>query len=54
MYIYCLAVAASFVVRKMNNYLFYNDERNKVTNETLQGIRVVKYSGLESVFTERV
>jgi hypothetical protein len=38
----------------MNSYLYYNDERNKVTNETFQGIRVVKYSGLEEVFEKRV
>ncbi|KAK2949702.1 Multidrug resistance-associated protein [Blattamonas nauphoetae] len=35
-------------------YMAYNDQRNKITNETFQGIRVVKYSGLESVFKSTI
>ncbi|KAK2960293.1 Multidrug resistance-associated protein [Blattamonas nauphoetae] len=38
----------------MQKYLAANDKRNKLINETLQGIRVVKYSGLEDVFIERI
>jgi hypothetical protein len=50
----CLGFVSSLLSQKINSYLFYNDERNKTTNETLQGIRIVKYSGLETVFTEKV
>ncbi|KAA6387486.1 MAG: putative ABC transporter C family member 12, partial [Streblomastix strix] len=35
-------------------YLKHHDDRNKVTNETLQAMRVVKYSGLESVFALKI
>ncbi|KAK2941288.1 Multidrug resistance-associated protein [Blattamonas nauphoetae] len=35
-------------------YLESNDDRNTIINETLQGIRVVKYSGLEDVFIDRI
>ncbi|KAK2954766.1 Multidrug resistance-associated protein [Blattamonas nauphoetae] len=38
----------------MQQYLASNDGRNKIINETLQGIRVVKYSGLEDVFINRI
>ncbi|KAK2942132.1 Multidrug resistance-associated protein [Blattamonas nauphoetae] len=34
----------------VKEYMAFNDQRNKITNETFQGIRVVKYSGLERVF----
>ncbi|KAK2945436.1 Multidrug resistance-associated protein [Blattamonas nauphoetae] len=38
-------------IRKYSNaYLAFSDQRTRITNETLQGIRVVKYSGLEHVF----
>ncbi|KAA6392071.1 MAG: putative ABC transporter C family member 3 [Streblomastix strix] len=40
--------------KAMRAYLQFNDDRNKITNEVLQGIRVVKYSGLEAVFIDRV
>ncbi|KAA6384229.1 MAG: putative ABC transporter [Streblomastix strix] len=40
--------------KSKRSYLTLNDKRNKITNKVLQGIRVVKYSGLESVFIERV
>ncbi|KAA6365258.1 MAG: putative Multidrug resistance-associated protein 4, partial [Streblomastix strix] len=45
---------AAQMQKVMRSYLQLNDERNKITNEVLQGIRVVKQSGLESVFIERV
>ncbi|KAA6365038.1 MAG: putative ABC transporter family protein, partial [Streblomastix strix] len=35
-------------------YLLENDIRMKVTNEVLRNIRVVKFSGLENVFIERI
>ncbi|KAK2963551.1 Multidrug resistance-associated protein [Blattamonas nauphoetae] len=44
----------SMLGRSMQKYLGANDDRNKLINETLQGIRVVKYSGLEDVFIHRV
>lgn len=47
-------IIVSFLVKGMNTYLFHNDERNKVTNETFQGIRIVKYSGLEHVFIRKI
>ncbi|KAK2950394.1 Multidrug resistance-associated protein [Blattamonas nauphoetae] len=30
------------------------DKRNKITNEILQGIRIVKFSGLENVFMDKI
>jgi len=38
----------------MGNFMRANDERIKVTNETMQGIRVVKFTGLEDAFVDRV
>ncbi|KAA6361432.1 MAG: putative ABC transporter, partial [Streblomastix strix] len=38
----------------IKRYLGSNDIRNKITNETIQGMRVVKFSGLESVFIDRI
>jgi ABC-type multidrug transport system fused ATPase/permease subunit len=45
---------AGGIGRHFERYLTHNDERNKVTNETLQGIRVVKCTGLEDVFMGRI
>ncbi|KAK2945717.1 Multidrug resistance-associated protein [Blattamonas nauphoetae] len=42
-------IIGSFM-KYMKTYMQYNDQRNRITNETFQGIRVVKYSGLEDVF----
>ncbi|KAA6388286.1 MAG: putative Metal resistance protein YCF1 [Streblomastix strix] len=47
-------VISIFLIKALRGYLAHNDERNKVTNETLQGMRVVKLSGLESIFLNRV
>ncbi|KAA6381010.1 MAG: putative ABC transporter C family member 3, partial [Streblomastix strix] len=47
-------IISGILATSMKSYLAHNDERNKVTNETMQGMRVVKYSGLEQVFLERV
>ncbi|KAK2954768.1 Multidrug resistance-associated protein [Blattamonas nauphoetae] len=44
----------SFVGKYMNMYLTHNDERNKILNETLQGMRVVKYSGMEQMFIDKI
>jgi hypothetical protein len=35
------------MVRAIGEYMKYNEERIKVTNELIQGIRIVKYGGLE-------
>ncbi|KAH7828103.1 putative Multidrug Resistance Associated Protein (MRP) [Monocercomonoides exilis] len=43
-----------FIGKHLNKYLAHNDERNRVTNETLQGIRVVKFSGMEDVFMRKI
>ncbi|KAA6388868.1 MAG: ABC transporter ATP-binding protein, partial [Streblomastix strix] len=48
------ALVVPMLVKAMKGYLFHNDIRNKVTNETLQGMRVVKLSGLETAFQQRV
>ncbi|KAA6372909.1 MAG: hypothetical protein EZS28_031564, partial [Streblomastix strix] len=48
------AFISSFVAKTIKQYLSFNDQRNKITNETLQGIRVVKYSGLENFFLRRI
>ncbi|KAA6398603.1 MAG: putative ATP-binding cassette sub-family C member Sur, partial [Streblomastix strix] len=45
---------STFLFKAVNMYYLHNDERNKVTNETLSGMRVVKLSGLETVFLERI
>ncbi|KAK2963510.1 Multidrug resistance-associated protein [Blattamonas nauphoetae] len=42
------------MMKYVKTYMVYNDQRNKITNETFQGIRVVKYSGLERVFKATV
>ncbi|KAK2953702.1 putative Multidrug resistance-associated protein 1 [Blattamonas nauphoetae] len=47
-------VATMMMGVAMQKYLGSNDERNKMINETLQGMRVVKYSGLEDVFIRRI
>ncbi|KAA6378355.1 MAG: putative multi drug resistance-associated protein MRP, partial [Streblomastix strix] len=47
-------IISSNMSKAMRLYLQFNDERNKITNEVLQGIRVVKYSGLESIFIDRI
>ncbi|KAK2950278.1 Multidrug resistance-associated protein [Blattamonas nauphoetae] len=44
----------SFVGKYMTMYMSYNDERNKIMNETLQGMRVVKYSGMEQMFMDKI
>ncbi|KAK2946055.1 Multidrug resistance-associated protein [Blattamonas nauphoetae] len=50
-----IPLALSSLIRKYSNsYLAFSDTRTRVTNETLQGIRVVKYSGLEHVFRESI
>ncbi|KAK2960698.1 Multidrug resistance-associated protein [Blattamonas nauphoetae] len=50
-----ISMIATFMMGKaMQKYLGANDERNKLINETLQGIRVVKFSGLEDVFIRRI
>ncbi|KAK2959609.1 Multidrug resistance-associated protein [Blattamonas nauphoetae] len=61
-WIVLVALGASFVILIPNffiisgaigyikEYMAHNDLQNKITNETFQGIRVVKYSGLEEVF----
>ncbi|KAA6373634.1 MAG: hypothetical protein EZS28_030838, partial [Streblomastix strix] len=36
------------------SYLGQNDIRNRITNEIIQGIRIVKFSGLENVFMDRI
>ncbi|KAA6383301.1 MAG: ABC transporter: Multidrug resistance-associated protein, ATP binding protein [Streblomastix strix] len=48
------AMVLPMLLKAMKGYLAHNDIRNKVTNETLQGMRVVKLSGLENVFQQRV
>ncbi|KAJ4460314.1 Multidrug resistance-associated protein [Paratrimastix pyriformis] len=42
------------VMDATKNYMAVNDERVKVTNETVQGIRVVKFTGLEDTFANRI
>ncbi|KAA6383294.1 MAG: putative Multidrug resistance-associated protein [Streblomastix strix] len=53
-----LIISQVFFSAKMSQaikrYLGSNDIRNKITNETIQGIRIVKYSGLERVFIDRI
>jgi hypothetical protein len=38
---------------RMDFAQYYNDIRCKLTNEMVQGIRVIKYCGLENVFVKR-
>ncbi|KAA6397284.1 MAG: putative ABC transporter C family member 5 [Streblomastix strix] len=45
---------SSKMAKSIKKYLGSNDIRNKITNETIQGIRVVKYSGLENIFINRI
>lgn len=40
--------------RALTQYMYSNDQRNRMMNETLQGIKVVKLTGLEAVFIGRV
>ncbi|KAK2941716.1 Multidrug resistance-associated protein [Blattamonas nauphoetae] len=35
-------------------FMAHNDERNKIMNETLQGMRIVKFTGLEQVFMKKI
>ncbi|KAK2958121.1 Multidrug resistance-associated protein [Blattamonas nauphoetae] len=42
------------MIKYVKSYMVFNDERNKITNETFQGIRVVKCSGLENVFKSTI
>ncbi|KAA6391870.1 MAG: putative Multidrug resistance-associated protein, partial [Streblomastix strix] len=48
-----LIISVAFV-KYMKSYLIHNDERNKITNETFLGIRAVKMSGLEKIFSENI
>ncbi|KAA6397480.1 MAG: ABC transporter: Multidrug resistance-associated protein, ATP binding protein [Streblomastix strix] len=41
-------------IKYMNGFLTHGDERNKITNETLLGMRAVKMSGLEKIFIEHI
>ncbi|KAA6371296.1 MAG: ABC transporter ATP-binding protein, partial [Streblomastix strix] len=38
----------------IKGYLTHNDLRNKITNETLQNMRIIKLSGLEKAFEKRI
>lgn len=40
--------------RVLHDYEISNDSRNRMVNETMQGIKVVKLTGLEAVFIERL
>ncbi|KAK2947791.1 Multidrug resistance-associated protein [Blattamonas nauphoetae] len=40
--------------KAIHRYMTHGDARMKISNETFQGIRVVKFSGLESVFTDNI
>ncbi|KAA6378290.1 MAG: hypothetical protein EZS28_026183, partial [Streblomastix strix] len=41
-------------INSSKRYLYHNDTRNKLINETLQGMKVVKLSGLEHIFQSRI
>ncbi|KAA6380792.1 MAG: putative ABC transporter C family member 2, partial [Streblomastix strix] len=43
-----------FFMKYIQSYLMHNDERNKIINETLLGMRAVKLSGLEKIFIEHI
>ncbi|KAA6390600.1 MAG: putative Multidrug resistance-associated protein 9, partial [Streblomastix strix] len=43
-----------FFMKYIQSYLMHNDERNKILNETLLGMRAVKLSGLEKMFIEHI
>lgn len=45
---------ANGLQRSLKTYMISNDQRNRMTNETLQGIKVVKLTGLEEIFIQRV
>ncbi|KAK2940688.1 Multidrug resistance-associated protein [Blattamonas nauphoetae] len=42
------------MVKYVKAYMVFNDERNKITIEIFQDIRVVKCSGLENVFKSTI
>lgn len=45
----------SFIISgTIKNFLAHNDERNKVANQTLQGLRIVKFTGLEKVSMSKI
>ncbi|KAK2945606.1 Multidrug resistance-associated protein [Blattamonas nauphoetae] len=44
----------SFVGVHIQFYMAHNDDRNKIMNETLQGMRIVKFTGLEEVFMKKI
>ncbi|KAA6390867.1 MAG: ABC transporter ATP-binding protein, partial [Streblomastix strix] len=48
------AMVVPVLIKALKGYLTHNDTRNKVINEILQGMRVVKLSGLENEFIKRV
>ena len=41
-------------IRNHTQYLLLNDTRTKLVNETLQGIRTVKYPSLEKIFVDKI
>ncbi|KAK2951952.1 Multidrug resistance-associated protein [Blattamonas nauphoetae] len=47
-------ICAVLVGLSLRKYLQHNDNRMKLTNEVIGGIRAVKFSGLEEVFIERI
>ncbi|KAA6352883.1 MAG: hypothetical protein EZS28_051590, partial [Streblomastix strix] len=47
-------VFSIFFMKAIKNYLNHNDERNRITNETILGMRAVKMSGLEKIFIDRI
>ncbi|KAH7820854.1 putative Multidrug Resistance Associated Protein (MRP) [Monocercomonoides exilis] len=47
-------VCVTIMMARMKSYLNLNDARTKITNETLQGMRVVKYTGLEEAFVAKI
>ncbi|KAJ4459390.1 Multidrug resistance-associated protein [Paratrimastix pyriformis] len=48
------AIVSAKMMSSMTEFMNTNDERIKVTNETIQGIKVVKFSGLEDKFSDRM
>ncbi|KAJ4459381.1 Multidrug resistance-associated protein [Paratrimastix pyriformis] len=48
------AVVSTKIMGAMKDIMSTSDERIKVTNETIQGIKVVKFSGLEEKFSDRM
>ncbi|KAK2954114.1 Multidrug resistance-associated protein [Blattamonas nauphoetae] len=50
-----ITVAIMLVVgQHIHFFLAHNDERNKIMNETLQGMRIVKFTGLEHIFLHKL